>query len=130
MTDQAARRDLVTGSMEKIRNIIGSDGVNRPALERVKDILIDMTAHGALFDESDFPAPTPEQGGRLFLISEDADETYSLYLVSTLPGSASPPHDHTTWAVIAGLDGEEENTVYKRLDDGSVPGKGRISTLR
>jgi len=38
------------------------------------------------------------------------------------PPPVDPPHDHGTWAVIAGLDGHETNHWWKRTDDGSVPG--------
>ncbi len=38
----------------------------------------------------------------------------ALYLVSDGPGVASPPHEHTTWAVIVGLSGNERNVLYRR----------------
>jgi rhodanese-related sulfurtransferase len=42
------------------------------------------------------------------------------------PGRAAPPHNHTTWAVIAGVYGEERNVFYRRTDDRSVVGEGRL----
>ncbi len=41
--------------------------------------------------------------------------------VSWKPGTVTPTHNHTTWAVIGVLRGTECNTVYQRKDDGSVP---------
>ena len=38
----------------------------------------------------------------------------ALYLVSDGPGVASPPHEHSTWAVIVGLSGNERNLLYGR----------------
>ena len=37
----------------------------------------------------------------------------SLYLVSDGQFVASPPHEHNTWAVIAGIRGNEINRIYK-----------------
>ena len=39
--------------------------------------------------------------------------------MSWIPGLGVGPHDHGTWAVVAGVDGVERNIRYKRLDDRS-----------
>jgi len=33
-------------------------------------------------------------------------------------GKETPPHNHATWAVIVGIEGEELNKLYRRADDG------------
>ena len=42
------------------------------------------------------------------------------------PGRGVAPHDHQTWGVVIGLDGEEVNTSWRRLDDGSKPGHAEL----
>ena len=42
------------------------------------------------------------------------------------PGRVTPVHDHGTSAVVAGVDGEQKNTIFKRPGDGSKPGYGEI----
>ncbi len=37
--------------------------------------------------------------------------------LSWLPKRGTPPHDHGTWAVVAGIDGPERNEFYERTDD-------------
>lgn len=60
-----------------------------------------------------------EQGFGVHLLHEEADHTLAVLLVNWLPGRGTPPHDHGTWAVVAGVEGTERNVRYKRLDDGS-----------
>ncbi len=122
----AAREELVRTSMASIKEIINAQGVNREALAEVKDILAAMTHESALFSEAEFPTPKPEEVAKIYLLADEAGGDFSLYLISVLPLGPSPIHDHGTFAVIAGLEGEEENTVFKRLDDGSEPGKAIV----
>ena len=42
------------------------------------------------------------------------------------PGGGVPPHDHGTWAIMAGVEGQETNTLWRRADDNSLePGEVR-----
>lgn len=41
----------------------------------------------------------------------------SLYLVSDAPGIQSQPHEHRTWAVIAGISGNEINELFEISDE-------------
>ena len=55
-------------------------------------------------------------------LHEEPDHSLAIFVVTWMPGDETPPHDHGTWAVIAGLDGHETNHWWKRFDDGSKPG--------
>jgi len=116
--------------MDQIKNIINTKGVNRDALEEVKDIVASMTSKIEMFGDAEFPTPKPEEVAKIYLLSDEEGGDFSLYLISVLPVGPSPIHDHGTFAVIAGLDGDEENTVYIRLDDGSEDGKASLEVDR
>lgn len=62
-----------------------------------------------------------EQGFSGFLLHEEPDHSLAVIAVNWLPGRGAPPHDHGTWAVVAGVDGVERNIRYRRVDDGSRP---------
>lgn len=61
----------------------------------------------------------PEQGFGAHLLHEEPDHSLAVLVVNWLPGRGAPPHDHGTWAVVAGVEGVERNTSYKRTDDRS-----------
>ncbi|MFQ5935708.1 MAG: hypothetical protein ACE5LB_04795 [Acidiferrobacterales bacterium] len=124
------RTRVIQEAVSKIREIERSAGVSRDALERIKGILVELAGQAGLFPEGDYPYPTQDERSLMYLISEDPDHRFALYLSTGVPGRSSPPHNHTTWAAIAGIDGEEENRVYERVDDGSVPGSGEIREVR
>ena len=80
-----------------------------------------------MFTAADFPPPAP--GGKrhscLYRLSEDADHRFALYANASNGGYGTPAHNHTTWAVIVGITGEEQNKFYDRADDVGVREKGR-----
>jgi len=63
----------------------------------------------------------PEQGFGAFLLHEEPDHSLAVLVVNWLPGRGAPPHDHGTWAVVAGVEGLEKNTSYRRIDDRDRP---------
>src|SRR5512145_1187733 len=67
--------------------------------------------------------PDPGQGFGVCVLHEETDHQLAVFVVSWLPNCGTPPHDHGTWAVVAGLEGAERNTFWKRRDDGSRPGR-------
>lgn len=127
MDQTKERRSAVAVAVADIRDIEQRDGVNRASLEKIKARLIQLAERTELFSAADFPPPPP--GGKrhscLYRLSEDADHRFALYANSALGGHGTPAHNHTTWAVIVGVTGEELNKFYERADEGGVREKGR-----
>ncbi|CAG0970445.1 cysteine dioxygenase [Methanosarcinales archaeon] len=55
------------------------------------------------------------------LIYMPDDKIFSVIGGVFLPGQATPIHDHFTWALIGMYEGEERESYYRRMDDGSNP---------
>ena len=70
-----------------------------------------------------------EQGFGVHVLHEEPDHTLFVIAAAWRPGRGVAPHNHGTWAVVAGVDGPERNTFWKRLDDGSRPGYARIARV-
>ena len=120
----AERMSLVRGMLARVRRIAQGE-IHRPALEQIRTEMLGLAARQELFPLEEFP---PIVGGNssMYRLSEDADHRFALYVVAPAPGGFAPPHDHATWAVIAGMHGREKNKLYRRLDDGSQPGAARV----
>jgi predicted metal-dependent enzyme (double-stranded beta helix superfamily) len=118
------RQRAVADCIADVKTIIRTQGVERPALEQVKGRLLELAARRDLFSFAAFPLR--HEGSTLYRLSEDPDHGFALYAVAARSASRTPPHDHTTWAVVVGVEGEELNRHYRRLDDGAAPGKARL----
>jgi predicted metal-dependent enzyme (double-stranded beta helix superfamily) len=66
------------------------------------------------------------QGFGVHLLHEEPDHALAVFAIAWLPGRGAPPHNHGTWAVVAGVEGTEKNTYWRRLDDRSRPGHAEL----
>jgi rhodanese-related sulfurtransferase/predicted metal-dependent enzyme (double-stranded beta helix superfamily) len=94
-------------------------GVNYATLEKIGGLVASLASRADLFPQDEFPLG-PDGG--IYRLSEDPDHRFALYASAGGAGKKVPPHNHTTWAVIAGVHGAERNVVYERLDDGAREG--------
>lgn len=127
MSRSDERKAAIAAAVDDIRSIQGEAGVSRESLERIKVRLMRLAERADLFTSADFPPPEP--GGKLksclYRLSEDDDHRFALYANASLGGYGTPAHNHTTWAVIVGVTGEEQNRFYDRTPEG-VAEKGRF----
>jgi predicted metal-dependent enzyme (double-stranded beta helix superfamily) len=118
----AARAAAVANAVGRIRDIEAAQGVTRPALEAIREELMLLARQEHLFPSAEFPSPADGQrGANRYLLHEDPNNRFALYLNALNPGNETRPHDHTTWAVVVAVDGQELNRVYDRTDDGADP---------
>lgn len=125
MTATDQREQAVRELIGRVRAIEARQGVTRAALEAIKAELVGLATRSDLFPQAHFQN-TPGRPGTIYHLAEDADGRFALYGSAGVPGKAQPPHDHTTWATIAGVYGDEHNVFYECPDRDQVPGEGTL----
>jgi predicted metal-dependent enzyme (double-stranded beta helix superfamily) len=60
------------------------------------------------------------------LVPLHVDADISVFKAVWAPHMRIRPHNHLMWAAIALYQGEEENTFYRRTEDGIVPASARV----
>ena len=115
-----ARKEEIEAAVADVRQIEKKEGVTRASLEKIKQRLTRLAARQELFTAADYPPPQPgaKRNSCLYRVSEDADHRFALYVNSSDGNYGTPAHNHTTWAVIVGVSGEELNRFYDRVDSG------------
>ena len=112
---RAARAAAVQATMGRIRAIEAKAGVTRAALAEIETELQALARQQQLFPSGEFPPPDPgKKGSNRYLLDEQPDGRFALYMNALNPGNETKPHDHTTWAVVVAVEGQELNKVYRR----------------
>lgn len=108
-----ARQRAVADTIRRIREIGEAEGITPASLDKFKAELMKLTNKPELFPVEDFPHPTGTENHTRYLVHEEPDDKFVLYLNSMKPGKSASPHDHAdTWAVVVALHGEEENQLW------------------
>lgn len=98
------------------------------ALRAVAEALTQLGLRQDLFPPAHFPV-SAENPAQIYRLAEDVEGRLALYVSAGLPGKSQPPHDHTTWAIIAGIAGTERNVLYTRSKTGD-PDRDKLEPLR
>ncbi len=125
MSDDAELESLV----EEAKSIVRNDGVNRQSLARVKSLVERAALIPGRWTADRYADPEANERQARYLIRAEDDDAFTLYLNVMRPGKRIPPHNHTTWACIAAVEGTEHNTIYERTDGGTGPGAATLRIL-
>ena len=115
------RKEAICLTVHNIRMIENENGVTKPALTEILGQLQELATQVEWFSEDEFPAPDLDvaESSHVYRISEDPnDHRFALYVQSARAPTSTPPHNHDTWAVIAGINGNELNRFYRATEEG------------
>jgi 3-mercaptopropionate dioxygenase len=72
--------------------------------------------------------PESRMGGGIgqWLLYRAKDRSLSVFSLVIPPGSTTPVHDHLAWGLIGLYKGHQEETVYRRVDNGDGEGHAQL----
>lgn len=113
MTVAQQRETAVRKLIEEASARMANGRSSADALAHIRDLVASLAGRAELFPLQDFDLPTDGKSKRYKLGSGEGDR-FVLYLNTVLPGKATFPHNHKTWAVVASVSGNERNRIYTR----------------
>lgn len=125
--DIQVRHDAVMETIKQIK-ALGPDLHPKEVRQKIQPILAELAKKTELFPSENFK-PRPGASGGLYELYVAPDRSLSLYASAGASGKYQPPHDHTTWAVIAGVHGVERNQFFECLERDNETNTGKIRFL-
>ena len=98
----------------------------RPAFARL------LAADGWLPESCAKPDDTSRMGGGIgqYALYRAADGSLCLFSLVVPVGAATPVHDHLAWGLVGIYRGRQDETVYRRMDDGHDPAKADLQIAK
>jgi predicted metal-dependent enzyme (double-stranded beta helix superfamily) len=116
---QERRRQCIAATLSRVRSLDPGAEAAPARLAAVKSELINLARSG-VFNTNDFPMAA-DGSDQTYCLHMDDDGRFGLYLLVGQHCHWVPPHNHKTWAVIAGISGVETNILYAQEQFGSAP---------
>ena len=111
---------LVTEYVDNLRRIATNTSSETEIFDQLGPFSAQLAQEKSWIEDR-YYEPDTATGFSPFLLHEEDDHSLAVLVLSWVPGMGVVPHDHGTWAIIAGIEGIERNIRYKRLDDRSKP---------
>ncbi|MFT5507461.1 MAG: putative metal-dependent enzyme (double-stranded beta helix superfamily) [Hyphomicrobiaceae bacterium] len=114
--------------VEDLRAIAAAESDPTKVAEKVKPFAKKLAAApGWLKDE--YRGVNEAQGYGVHLLHEEDNHDLAVFVLTWMPGRGTMPHNHMTWAVVAGIEGQEQETEWNRADDGSKEGYAKLEKV-
>ena len=118
LVDTPEIRTLIAET-ERLMHDVADDGTRvellRPAFAKL------LAANGWLPDKYAVPDTSSRMGGGIgqYALYRAHDGSLCLFALVIPAGSRTPVHDHLAWGLVGIYRGQQDETIYERLDDGS-----------
>lgn len=119
----------VEAMVAEAKHAIRRHGVTRHAMEEILVSLETLAGQAELWSSARFHDPKPEQLQVRHFVREDSDRTFALYLNVLRPGKRILPHNHTTWACVVSVSGQEHNALYQVAEGGLRVGPAKLRQI-
>ena len=113
----------------KAKETIRRKGVTREAM---RDVLVSLEAlarQAQLWSSDRFHDPKSDELQVRHFVREDPDQTFALYLNVLRPGKRIFPLNHTTWACVAAVQGQEHNSLHEIVEGGLKIGPAKLRKI-
>ena len=129
IVDTPEIRELIEETRRLTREI-SSDAERVEALQPAFAKL--LSADGWLPEEYGSPDHESGMGGGIgqYALYRAEDGSLCLFSLVIPAGSSTPVHDHLAWGLVGVYRGEQAETIYERLDDGSDEDRADLRTAK
>ena len=129
LVDTPEIRALI-GETERLTKAIRGDAARVEALRPAFAAL--LAADGWLPDEYARPDARSGMGGGIgqYALYRADDGSLCLFSLVVPAGASTPVHDHLAWGLVGIYRGRQDETVYRRLDDGRDASRARLEVAK
>src|SRR5438874_5888881 len=91
-----------------------------------------LASEGWLPEHCSIPDHTSRMGGGIgqYALYRAEDGSLCLFSLVVPAGAATPVHDHLAWGLVGIYRGRQDETVYRRLDDGADPSRAELEVSK
>src|SRR5438552_5405321 len=129
LVDTPEIRALI-GETHRLRAAVHDDATRVEALRPAFQTL--LAADGWLPASCAQPDETSRMGGGIgqYALYRAEDGSLCLFSLVIPAEAATPVHDHLAWGLVGVYRGKQDETVYRRLDDGSDPTRAQLEVAK
>jgi 3-mercaptopropionate dioxygenase len=126
-------RPEIRAIVEEARRVAAAFGDETARVEALRPAFATLlTSEGWLPDECAQPDTTSKMGGGIgqYALYRAEDGSLCLFSLVVPVGAETPVHDHLAWGIVGIYRGSQDETVYRRVDDGSMEGRAALEVSK